>query len=85
VRQRFSASDSVVPLDHRELDGPARRARVTKVAHADAEQHTSEAEVAGCWRPHRRRGAVGAVGAESELWPGRLIKTARGAQGVWEC
>jgi hypothetical protein len=40
---------------------------VAEAADAGADQHTSEAEVASCWRPHRRRAATGAVETESGI------------------
>jgi len=39
---------------------PSDERRVAIAAEADADQDGSEAEVASCWQPHRRRGATGA-------------------------
>ncbi len=38
---------------------------MANAADADGEQHTSEAEVASCWRPASSEGASGAVETES--------------------
>jgi excisionase family DNA binding protein len=46
---------------------PAAERKVPGAAEADGHQHTSEAEVASCWRSHRRRAASGAVEAESGI------------------
>ena len=64
-RPQPEPAPAAVPLDHREFADPAIRAQVARAADAGADQHTSEAEVASCWRPRRREGATRAVEAES--------------------